>query len=89
MSQFGHCARCGRKLRDAVFCGKCGEPFCLSSDCLFRHAVVHEAKAASEATHETIEASAQYAVRTPLQFGFLRRHMRLRPPPEEGIENLM
>jgi hypothetical protein len=39
MSEFSHCAVCGRKLRDAVFCQECERAICLS--CVRRHANWH------------------------------------------------
>jgi hypothetical protein len=42
MSVFTHCHQCGRKLRDAVFCPRCGQCLC-SFACLDEHVAQHGA----------------------------------------------
>jgi len=36
VSDFSHCHRCGRKLRDAYFCRQCGRCFCCCQ-CMEQH----------------------------------------------------
>jgi hypothetical protein len=43
VSNFSHCAHCGRKLRNAFFCPQCGQPSC-SRSCLANHMGRHSAE---------------------------------------------
>ena len=45
MSLFSHCVECGRKLRNAFFCPRCGRPAC-SLNCMDHHAARHAVAAA-------------------------------------------
>lgn len=46
MSDFSHCQRCGRRLRDAIFCPACRQCLC-SFACLDTHMAEHRAPTAT------------------------------------------
>ena len=46
MSDFSHCQRCGRRLRDAMFCPACRQCLC-SFACLDEHMAQHRAPTAT------------------------------------------
>ncbi len=46
MSVFSHCQRCGRKLRDSLYCPGCGQWLC-SFACLDEHVAEHRAPTAT------------------------------------------
>lgn len=46
MSDFTHCQRCGRKLRDVIFCPACRQCLC-SFACLDEHMAGHRAPTAT------------------------------------------
>jgi hypothetical protein len=48
MSDFNHCRQCGRRLRDVIFCPRCGECLC-SGHCLNAHASGHRESMATAA----------------------------------------
>lgn len=58
MSNRSHCQQCGQRLRDAIFCPRCGQFLC-SGRCLDEHRSQHlRLTAAADALVETVARDA-------------------------------